>query len=156
MSGAQSCRLELLTCHCVILIEPCPATQAEHFLYFENQYWLGGSGEWQSLETANICRHLVPIEIALKVSERILEGQHFAAYCVIPLFPEGECCVGSPSLLCANLQTHNYALALLVAVAIACACAVSIIYQLWCVLCQVHQRAGRCRRSCTFRHRPFA
>lgn len=62
--------------------------QAERFLYFENQYWLGGSGEWQSLETANICNHLVPIEIALKVSEKILAGEPFAAYCVIPLFPK--------------------------------------------------------------------
>ena len=70
----------------------CPAVQAEHFLYFENQYWLGGSGEWQSLEMANICRHIVPVEIALKVSEKIMEGKHFAAYCVIPLFPEGERC----------------------------------------------------------------
>ncbi len=67
-----------------------PAIQAEHFLYFENQYWLGGSGEWQSLEMANVCRHIVPVEIALKVSEKIMEGQPFAAYCVIPLFPEGE------------------------------------------------------------------
>ena len=82
------------------------ATQAEHFLYFENQYWLGGSGEWQSLETANICRHLVPIEIALKVSERIMAGQHFAAYCVIPLFPEGERLAFVIQCLCRVLM-HN-------------------------------------------------
>ena len=68
------------------------AIQAQHFLYFENQYWLGGSGEWQSLEHENICSNLVPIEIALKVADKILSGEHFATYITIPAFPEGESC----------------------------------------------------------------
>jgi hypothetical protein len=36
----------------------------------------------------------VPIEIALKVSEKILAGEEFATYITIPAFPEGGCCKG--------------------------------------------------------------
>ena len=39
--------------------------QAKHFIYIENQYFLGGSGEWQSLDTPDICNHLVPIEVRI-------------------------------------------------------------------------------------------
>lgn len=34
--------------------------------------------------------HMIPLEIALKVAQKIDAGQPFAVYCVIPLYPEGD------------------------------------------------------------------
>lgn len=65
------------------------AAQAEDFIYIENQYFLGGSGEWQRSDLDDICSNLIPIEIALKIAEKIRSKQRFAAYITIPLFPEG-------------------------------------------------------------------
>lgn len=38
---------------------------------------------------ADICDNLVPVEIALRVSRAIIEGDPFAAYIIIPMWPEG-------------------------------------------------------------------
>ena len=65
------------------------APQATDFIYIENQYFLGGSGEWQANNVEDICNNLIPIEIALKIAEKIREKKRFAAYITIPLFPEG-------------------------------------------------------------------
>jgi hypothetical protein len=32
---------------------------------------------------------LIPMELALKVASKIREGQHFAVYVVVPMWPEG-------------------------------------------------------------------
>ena len=62
--------------------------QAEHYLYIENQYFLGSSHCWDVDRHAG-ATHLVPIEIALKIVSKINDGERFMAYIVIPLFPEG-------------------------------------------------------------------
>jgi hypothetical protein len=38
---------------------------------------------------ADICDNLVPIEIALRCARAVIEGQPFAAYIIIPMWPEG-------------------------------------------------------------------
>ncbi len=63
-------------------------TQAEHYIYIENQYFLGSSHCWEADRHAG-ATHLVPIEIALKIVSKIRDGERFMAYIVIPLFPEG-------------------------------------------------------------------
>ena len=62
--------------------------QAEHYIYIENQYFLGSSHCWEVDRHAG-ATHLVPIEIALKIVSKINDGERFMAYIVIPLFPEG-------------------------------------------------------------------
>lgn len=62
---------------------------SQRFLYIENQYFLGGSGEWEQRKHADICGELIPLEIALRVARAIREDQPFAAYIVIPMWPEG-------------------------------------------------------------------
>ncbi|KAI5058237.1 hypothetical protein GOP47_0026407 [Adiantum capillus-veneris] len=62
---------------------------AQHFIYIENQYFLGSSFAWPSYKDAG-ANHLVPIEIALKIVSKIKAREHFAVYIVIPMWPEGE------------------------------------------------------------------
>jgi phospholipase D1/2 len=62
---------------------------ARNFLYIENQYFLGGSGEWDNKAHADICDNLVPVEIALRCARAVMAGHAFAAYVVIPMWPEG-------------------------------------------------------------------
>lgn len=62
---------------------------SKRFLYIENQYFLGGSGEWQRRSHADICTELIPLEIALRVARAIKDSEPFAAYIVIPMWPEG-------------------------------------------------------------------
>ncbi len=51
---------------------------------------MGGSCEWKpGYRMEDICANLVPLEIALKIAEKIRSGQAFAAYIVLPLWPEG-------------------------------------------------------------------
>lgn len=53
------------------------------------QYFLGGSGEWENSSHADICDQLIPLEIALRVAKAIMRDEPFAAYVVIPMWPEG-------------------------------------------------------------------
>eukprot|EP00096_Caligus_rogercresseyi_P009417 TRINITY_DN3199_c1_g2_i1.p1 TRINITY_DN3199_c1_g2~~TRINITY_DN3199_c1_g2_i1.p1 ORF type:complete len:793 (-),score=244.59 TRINITY_DN3199_c1_g2_i1:864-3242(-) len=62
---------------------------AENFLYFENQYFLGSAYAWKSNDDVN-CHHVIPREIAQKVVDKIYAGERFCAYIVIPMFPEGD------------------------------------------------------------------
>ncbi|KAI0563002.1 Phospholipase D [Gracilaria domingensis] len=62
---------------------------AKHFIYIENQYFLGSSHMWESNQRGAFAAHLVPIEIAEKVCAKIRSGQRFAVYVSIPLYPEG-------------------------------------------------------------------
>ncbi|MCO5595440.1 hypothetical protein L7F22_049482 [Adiantum nelumboides] len=62
---------------------------AQHFIYIENQYFLGSSFAWPSYKDAG-ANHLVPIEIALKIVSKIKAREPFAVYVVIPMWPEGE------------------------------------------------------------------
>ncbi|KAJ1277577.1 hypothetical protein BS78_04G014900 [Paspalum vaginatum] len=62
---------------------------AERFVYVENQYFIGASYAWPAYANQGAC-NLVPMEIALKVASKIRAGEHFAAYIVIPMWPEGN------------------------------------------------------------------
>ena len=62
--------------------------RAQHFIYIENQYFLGSSHCWPANRNAP-SRHLVPLEIALKIVSKINQGQRFAAYIVLPMYSEG-------------------------------------------------------------------
>ncbi|XP_010424312.1 PREDICTED: phospholipase D alpha 3-like [Camelina sativa] len=67
--------------------------RAKHFIYIENQYFLGSSFGWNSrdinLNEINALQ-LIPKEISLKIVSKIEAGERFAAYIVIPLWPEGK------------------------------------------------------------------
>lgn len=61
---------------------------AQHFIYIENQYFLGSSYNWPDYKTAG-ANHLIPMELALKICSKIKEDKRFAVYIVIPMWPEG-------------------------------------------------------------------
>ncbi|KAJ3704552.1 hypothetical protein LUZ61_008257 [Rhynchospora tenuis] len=62
---------------------------AQHFIYIENQYFLGSSFNWDSNKDIG-ANNLIPIEIALKIANKIKANERFAAYIVIPMWPEGN------------------------------------------------------------------
>ena len=62
---------------------------AEHFIYIENQYFLGSAYSWAQ-DNQTECHHTIPAEIAEKIVDKILDGESFCAYIVIPLHPEGD------------------------------------------------------------------
>ncbi|XP_057974308.1 phospholipase D delta-like [Malania oleifera] len=61
---------------------------AQHFIYIENQYFLGSSYAWPSYKHAG-ADNLIPMELALKIVSKIRAKQRFAVYIVIPMWPEG-------------------------------------------------------------------
>ncbi|CAI0400016.1 unnamed protein product [Linum tenue] len=61
---------------------------AQNFIYIENQYFLGSSYGWDSYNNLG-ANNLIPMEIALKIAEKIRANQRFAAYILIPMWPEG-------------------------------------------------------------------
>ncbi|GAV76679.1 C2 domain-containing protein/PLDc domain-containing protein/PLD_C domain-containing protein [Cephalotus follicularis] len=62
---------------------------AQHFIYIENQYFIGSSYNWSSYKNVG-ADNLIPMEIALKIAEKIRAHERFAAYIVIPMWPEGN------------------------------------------------------------------
>lgn len=62
---------------------------AQHFIYIENQYFLGSSYNWPSYKNAG-AHNLIPMEIALKIAGKIRKHERFAVYVVIPMWPEGN------------------------------------------------------------------
>eukprot|EP00123_Amoebidium_parasiticum_P007400 comp18098_c0_seq1/m.18733 comp18098_c0_seq1/g.18733 ORF comp18098_c0_seq1/g.18733 comp18098_c0_seq1/m.18733 type:complete len:758 (-) comp18098_c0_seq1:28-2301(-) len=61
--------------------------RAEHFLYIENQYFMGSSFGWEKSIAG--CENMIPAEIALKIASKIRAGERFAAYILTPMHPEG-------------------------------------------------------------------
>ncbi|KAK9068289.1 hypothetical protein SSX86_012400 [Deinandra increscens subsp. villosa] len=61
---------------------------AQHFIYIENQYFIGSSFNWNSYKTVG-ANNLIPMEIALKIASKIRARERFAVYVVIPMWPEG-------------------------------------------------------------------
>ncbi|KAJ9560962.1 hypothetical protein OSB04_006122 [Centaurea solstitialis] len=61
---------------------------AQHFIYIENQYFLGSSFNWSTHKTLG-ANNLIPMEIALKIANKIRVKERFVAYIVIPMWPEG-------------------------------------------------------------------
>ncbi|KAF8780409.1 hypothetical protein HU200_001524 [Digitaria exilis] len=62
---------------------------AQHFIYIENQYFLGSSFNWSSHKDIG-ANNLIPIEIALKIANKIYANERFSAYIIIPMWPEGN------------------------------------------------------------------
>ncbi|KAA8532031.1 hypothetical protein F0562_006827 [Nyssa sinensis] len=62
---------------------------AQHFIYIENQYFLGSSYMWPSYKDAG-ADNLVPMELALKITSKIRAKERFAVYILIPMWPEGD------------------------------------------------------------------
>ncbi|KAL3814883.1 hypothetical protein ACJIZ3_016151 [Penstemon smallii] len=62
---------------------------AQHFIYIENQYFVGSSYNWNQYKDIG-ANNLIPMEIALKIAEKIRVHERFAAYIVIPMWPEGN------------------------------------------------------------------
>ncbi|KAH7849966.1 hypothetical protein Vadar_025728 [Vaccinium darrowii] len=62
---------------------------AQHFIYIENQYFIGSSFNWNSSKDLG-ANNLIPMEIALKIASKIRAHERFAAYIVIPMWPEGN------------------------------------------------------------------
>ncbi|KAJ4957653.1 hypothetical protein NE237_024764 [Protea cynaroides] len=66
--------------------------RAKHFIYIENQYFLGSSFSWKSddIKVEDIGSiHLIPKEVSLKIVSKIEAGERFVAYIVVPMWPEG-------------------------------------------------------------------
>ncbi|OVA08453.1 Phospholipase D/Transphosphatidylase [Macleaya cordata] len=62
--------------------------RAERFIYIENQYFIGACHMWEKDRNCG-CKNLIPVEIALKVINKIKAKERFAVYIVIPMWPEG-------------------------------------------------------------------
>ncbi|CAN6222926.1 unnamed protein product [Urochloa humidicola] len=62
---------------------------AQHFVYIENQYFIGSSYFWSAHRSAG-AENLIPIELAIKIARKIKAKERFAAYIVIPMWPEGN------------------------------------------------------------------
>ncbi|KAK7351782.1 hypothetical protein VNO77_11476 [Canavalia gladiata] len=61
---------------------------AQHFIYIENQYFIGSSFAWPNYKEAG-ADNLIPIELALKIASKIRLKERFTVYIVIPMWPEG-------------------------------------------------------------------
>ncbi|KAK9948329.1 hypothetical protein M0R45_003910 [Rubus argutus] len=62
---------------------------AQHFIYIENQYFLGSSYAWPDYKNAG-ADNLIPMELALKITSKIRANERFAVYIVLPMWPEGD------------------------------------------------------------------
>lgn len=62
---------------------------AQHFIYIENQYFLGSSYGWPSYVNAG-ADNMIPMELALKIVSKIRANERFAVYIVLPMWPEGD------------------------------------------------------------------
>lgn len=62
---------------------------AQHFIYIENQYFIGSSYGWPGYKNAG-ADHLIPMELALKIASKIRAKERFVVYIVIPMWPEGD------------------------------------------------------------------
>ena len=62
---------------------------AKNFIYIEAQFFMGSAYSWLKNDDVD-CHHTIPSEITQKIVEKIQAGERFAAYVVIPMFPEGD------------------------------------------------------------------
>ena len=62
---------------------------AKNFIYLENQYFLGSAYSWDE-NCDTLAHHIIPLEIALRITEKISAGEDFKVYILIPMFPEGD------------------------------------------------------------------
>ncbi|MCO5590754.1 hypothetical protein L7F22_044729 [Adiantum nelumboides] len=66
----------------------CAIRRAKHFIYMENQYFVGSSASWSSHQDAGAIQ-LIPMGLTQKIISKIEAGERFAVYVVIPMWPEG-------------------------------------------------------------------
>ncbi|GAA0143638.1 phospholipase [Lithospermum erythrorhizon] len=62
---------------------------AQHYIYIENQYFLGSSYAWSSYKNAG-ADHLIPMELTQKIVSKIRAKERFSVYVVVPMWPEGD------------------------------------------------------------------
>ncbi|CAL5196200.1 unnamed protein product [Lathyrus oleraceus] len=62
---------------------------AQHYIYIESQYFIGSSYNWSQYKDLG-ANNLIPMEIALKIAEKIKANERFAVYIIIPMWPEGD------------------------------------------------------------------
>ncbi|WOK96543.1 hypothetical protein Cni_G05250 [Canna indica] len=62
---------------------------AHHFIYIENQYFIGSSYSWPSYKNAAGADNLIPMELTLKIVSKIKARERFSVYIVVPMWPEG-------------------------------------------------------------------
>ncbi|GLT74157.1 hypothetical protein SLA2020_459710 [Shorea laevis] len=62
---------------------------AQHYIYIENQYFIGSSYAWPSYKSPR-ADNLIPKELALKIASKIRANERFAVYVIIPMWPEGD------------------------------------------------------------------
>ncbi|KAJ7953180.1 Phospholipase D [Quillaja saponaria] len=62
---------------------------AQHYIYIENQYFLGSSYAWPSYKNAG-ADNLIPMELAQKIASKIRANERFSVYVIIPMWPEGD------------------------------------------------------------------
>uniref|UniRef100_A0A7N2L574 Pentatricopeptide repeat-containing protein n=1 Tax=Quercus lobata TaxID=97700 RepID=A0A7N2L574_QUELO len=55
---------------------------AQHFIYIENQYFIGSSYNWSSHKDIG-ANNLIPMEIALKIAEKIRANERFSEYILL-------------------------------------------------------------------------
>merc|ERR1711915_168849 len=61
---------------------------AQHFIYIENQYFNGSSYNWSAHKDIG-ANNMIPMELALKIADKIRAHERFAVYVLIPMWPEG-------------------------------------------------------------------
>lgn len=61
---------------------------AQHFIYIENQYFIGSSYNWSAHKDIG-ANNMIPMELALKIADKIRAHERFAVYVLIPMWPEG-------------------------------------------------------------------
>ncbi|KAJ3680471.1 hypothetical protein LUZ60_016749 [Juncus effusus] len=62
---------------------------AKRFIYIENQYFIGSCYGWPSYKSSE-ADNLIPMELTLKIVEKIRKRERFCVYIVIPMWPEGD------------------------------------------------------------------
>jgi len=64
--------------------------RAKHFIYIENQYFLGSAQFWEDNKDNKIaCLNMIPIELTNKICSSIEQRKPFAVYILLPMYPEG-------------------------------------------------------------------
>ena len=63
--------------------------RAKHFIYIENQYFMGSAYSWRTDKETNT-HNTIPREIVNKIISKIGNGERFAVYICIPMYPEGD------------------------------------------------------------------
>ncbi|KAG6432008.1 hypothetical protein SASPL_103580 [Salvia splendens] len=76
---------------------------AQHFIYIENQYFLGSSYAYKHAGADN----LIPMEIALKIVSKIRAKENFRVYIVIPMWPEARTMQMMYELIAKEIKSAN-------------------------------------------------